>query len=112
MANGDVVLRTALQKVVKLLDAATATTDGAWIDCENYTQAYIVVTLGGGSMSIVTQGSCAVDKPANATDEVTIGGSALTATGAVSLVNLPRWIKCDGTITTGPVTAVAVLRRS
>jgi hypothetical protein len=109
MATGDVISANRFTKVVKLLDAETATSNGAWIDCEHYNLARVMVTLGGGTMSITVQTSNDDPKPAAATagfGEAT----ALTASGKVDIVGLGRWIKASGTITTGPVTAIAVLR--
>lgn len=110
MAAGDVILQTELVAVVKLLDAATANTDGAWIDCGAYLSGSVTVTKGGGTISITVQGTDAATKPAAATDAVALA-TALSDTGRVEIPVLPRYLKADGTITTGPVTVIATLRR-
>src|SRR5262245_5888337 len=110
MASGDFIgTPTRLGAIVKLLDAETSTTNGVWIDCAGYALAKVIVGLGGGTMSITVQSSNDDPKPVAATAGIA-EATALTASGKVDIPVLGRWLKASGTITTGPVTAIAVLR--
>ena len=94
MANGEVVAPQYMHefKVFKLLDAAGATTSGAWVDTRVYGDKAVLHIAGITTATVQIYGSNADTQPADATDGVQIG-SDLTADGLWDLGTLPCFVK-------------------
>lgn len=81
----------------KLLDGATTTDSGAWIDVRGYKALSVDVaystTVGTASpATIQLRGSNATTKPANTTNGAQLGAD-VTATSIVGITTPVRWLK-------------------
>lgn len=106
MADGDPLDSGAIAHGVfhtswKGTDAATATSNGVWLDVRGWKSFTIHCT--GGTGTIQVRGSNAVSKPANATDDAQLGPDiALANTQSVLSVEVPiRWMKTKVSAYTG-----------
>lgn len=115
MANGDIILEARHERTWKLIDAISATSDGAWIDTGDFKDGSITVSIAT-TATVQIRGSDigATDStpPATATSGQQLG-SDITASACLEITNCPRWIKAKiSAWTSGAVNVNVTLRRA
>lgn len=109
MANGDVLFVRNI-KQVKLLDAiTTSTSTGVWIDCENWNNASIDVSISATGTVQIRGSDQDVADPGAANDRRPIGAD-ITASGQYVVTQNARWMKAKITANTGTISVFATLR--
>jgi hypothetical protein len=86
------VTNAVLNLLVQLIDHATTTTTGVWVQMYPFVSGSIEVTSSAGTFSVQLYGSNAENKPADATDGAVLG-SAISSTGITFATYPVRWIK-------------------
>ena len=88
-----------------LQDAATATSNGVWVEAKKFLASSIHVT-GITNATVQIYGANTRTKPADATDHIKIG-SDITADGIVSIAYPVRWLKAKiSAYVSGTISAV------
>jgi len=109
MADGDLIDQGAAPALSdfytswKLIDAATSTDSGFWVDVRGYASLSVDITITvTGTVKIM--GSNAAVKPTNSVDGNQIGAD-VTASGLISVSTPVRWLKVKVTANGGSITA-------
>jgi hypothetical protein len=114
MANGTVLHQRNSALQVTLLDAVTATSDGAWVDTIDYAEGNVHVA-GITTATVQIRGyNLASTAPANTVHGFQIG-SNITATAdnqaGIALATMPRFLKVMVSgYTGGTITAACIIR--
>lgn len=112
-ADGDQLLTTGGQRIYLLIDAAAAADTGVWVDCAEFTSAFVTVVPAGtmAPATVEIDGLNDLAKPAPANNGTPMA-AALTANGNLTISVLPRWIKARviGIPGTSTITVTVILR--
>lgn len=114
MANGDILHRRNSALQITLVDAATGTTNGQWVDVIDYAEGSIHVA-GISTATVQLRGyTIGTSLPANSVQGFQLG-SNITATAdnqaAISLSTMPRFLKAIvSSYTSGTITVAAIVR--
>jgi len=110
VADGDFLLQTPGQLSYLLLDsfAATGTGNGVWVDTKGYQSGIVVITGAATTAVVEVDVSNDATKPANANHGATHTALAAGASGQVTLLVLPRWVKARVS-TSGTGTVIATV---
>jgi hypothetical protein len=112
MADGDRGTRSANAEQFTLIDGATTTTNGVWIDTADFAGGSLEITITGGTATVEVDGTNVDAKPLN-TEHGTPIGSTITATDFNTLTYSPRWTKARVTAISGAtVNVYANFRRN
>jgi hypothetical protein len=112
MANGDRGTRSANAEQFTMIDGATGTTDGVWIDTADFAGASLEITIAGGTATVEIDGTNVDAKPANNTHGTAIG-STFTSSDFGTIRYSPRWTKARITALSGAtVNVLANFRRN
>ena len=114
MANGDIVSTNPEFRHVILIDQATATTDGVWVDLGFYRYNLAIHVSGITSATVTVNGSSGTATgglPSNAVNGTAIG-TAITGDDWFTVSQAPRFIKARVTVyASGTVTVVLMASR-
>lgn len=110
MADGDRVFEHRHILHYILIDAKSATSDGAWIDTADFSDGNVHVNMAGVA-TVQIYGSSRATVPASGTNDQQIGPN-ITSSMLYPIVGAPRWMKAVVSAwTSAAVSVFLVLRR-
>lgn len=96
-----------------LLDAVAVAGNGVWVDTTEVDSGSLeIIFTGTGTVQF--HGSEADTRPLDSADGYDIGDPIVSTDGldqGFSILEAPRWLKCDVVATTGTVTVLATIRQ-